>query len=225
MTKVNPNMALFLAQTLDAKDGKSDGKISASVWNEFVHGKGGKSIKYSITLENATRSISTYFARNSKKTGKSKEGLCVEWLQQQDNTPYTNEKMKNIDKIMGFEALNKKNALKPETIEKEANAIVDFINGKSEQFFINPDNASQVFLKASEQFNCNRMPSKIGTAIYLKSLLPMLIKKAKALGIITKFAESKNRDIFTADIQNKITACQDLAYQIVEKEKDFHKIK
>ncbi len=219
MTKVNPNMALFLAQTLDAKDGKCDGKISASVWNEFVQRKGGKSIKYSITVENATRSISTYLVRNSQKTGKSKEGLCVEWMQQQDNTPYASKKMEDIGQVMGLDAQNKKNALKPETIEKDANTIVDFINGKNEQFAINPDNASQVFLKASEQFSCNRMPSKMGTAIYLKSLLPMLIKKAKALGIITKFAETKlNR---FSDIQNKITACHDLAYQIVEKEKEL----
>ena len=68
MTEINPlvnsTLAGRIAKELDKKDGKEDGKISASVWNEFVADKGGKQIKYSITVENAMNSITTYAVRN-----------------------------------------------------------------------------------------------------------------------------------------------------------------
>ena len=69
-----------LAQQLDAADGKKDGKISASVWNGFVRGKGGKTIKNYIEVGNATSSISSYLMKNSKTSGKNIQNLMQDWL-------------------------------------------------------------------------------------------------------------------------------------------------
>lgn len=53
-------------QSLDAKDGNNDGKISASIWNEFADKVGGKHINNFITKQNALRSISTYLKRGGE---------------------------------------------------------------------------------------------------------------------------------------------------------------
>ena len=58
VTNLKAASAGTIAMALDAKDGKSDGKISASIWNEFVADKGGKTIQYSINMDNAIKSIS-----------------------------------------------------------------------------------------------------------------------------------------------------------------------
>ena len=78
--KLQATGAAGIAKELDKKDGKEDGKISASIWNEFVADKGGKTIQYSITLENATKSISTYLHRNNNANGESKNNILSEWL-------------------------------------------------------------------------------------------------------------------------------------------------
>ena len=59
-----------LADQLDAADGKKDGKISASVWNGFIKhtGSSGNKIKWSITVDNASKSFSYYDAK--KDAGK-----------------------------------------------------------------------------------------------------------------------------------------------------------
>lgn len=84
MTEVNKlsgtTSASQLAQKLDAADGKQDGKIEASIWNEFVADKGGKQIQNHITVNNAVKSITTYVARESKKLGKAANDLANEWL-------------------------------------------------------------------------------------------------------------------------------------------------
>ena len=53
-------------QTLDAKDGKADGKISASIWNEFADKVGGKHINEYITEQNAVKSINAYIKRGGE---------------------------------------------------------------------------------------------------------------------------------------------------------------
>ncbi len=78
--KLQATNATGIAKELDKKDGKEDGKISASIWNEFVADKGGKTIKYSIDIENAKKSISTYLYRNSNVNGESKDNIASEWL-------------------------------------------------------------------------------------------------------------------------------------------------
>ena len=78
--KLQVTGAAGIAQELDKKDGKEDGKISASIWNEFVADKGGKTIQYSISIENARKSISTYLYKNSNTTDESKNNIAAEWL-------------------------------------------------------------------------------------------------------------------------------------------------
>ena len=82
MTEIRPenisSKIADIANALDKKDGQEDGKINASIWNEFVKDKGGKEIKYSISLENAKKSISTYLNR---KAGEAKQDLAQTWLE------------------------------------------------------------------------------------------------------------------------------------------------
>ncbi|MCQ2740417.1 MAG: hypothetical protein MJ237_09385 [bacterium] len=63
---LNNTLAGSIAKKLDAKDGATDGKISASIWNEFVANKGGNTIKNSISIEEAMESITTYAERMAK---------------------------------------------------------------------------------------------------------------------------------------------------------------
>ena len=67
-----------LADKLDAADGKKDGKISASVWNGFIKhtGSSGNKIKWSITVNNASKSFSYYDTK--KDVGK------VDWNDWED---------------------------------------------------------------------------------------------------------------------------------------------
>lgn len=65
---------------LDAADGKKDGKINASIWNEFVADKGGKTIKESIDVVAAMNSITTYAVKNAATAGKAVNDLAKEWL-------------------------------------------------------------------------------------------------------------------------------------------------
>ena len=82
MTEINVNnYAKLIAQKLDSQDSKAgDNKIEASIWNQFVAGKGGNTIKHSITLDNAIKSISSYLVNNAKALGKSVETVAKEWL-------------------------------------------------------------------------------------------------------------------------------------------------
>ncbi len=80
VTNLKAASAGTIAMALDAKDGKSDGKISASIWNEFVADKGGKTIQNSINLDNAIKSISTYLARNAESMKENVNNLASNWL-------------------------------------------------------------------------------------------------------------------------------------------------
>lgn len=75
------SMVRDIAKELDKKDnGGEDNKIEASIWNEFVADKGGKQIRSHISLDNAIKSITTYLARNSAKTGESFGDLADKWF-------------------------------------------------------------------------------------------------------------------------------------------------
>lgn len=78
--KINSTQAGMIAKELDKRDGTEDGKISNSVWNEFVADKGGKTITQFITLENAMNSITTYLVRNAHKAGQSVKELADSWF-------------------------------------------------------------------------------------------------------------------------------------------------
>lgn len=80
VTNLKAASAGTIAMALDAKDGKSDGKISASIWNEFVADKGGKTIQNSINMDNAIKSISTYLARNAESMKENVNNLASNWL-------------------------------------------------------------------------------------------------------------------------------------------------
>ena len=95
MTEVNKILkntsAYQIAESLDKQDGSADGKISASIWNAFVEGKGGKKINTSISLENAMKSITSYAVRNAKSEKTTANDLGAKWL----NSPSA-EKSENI---------------------------------------------------------------------------------------------------------------------------------
>ena len=70
MTEVNPLLnttaAGKLAQQLDAADGETDGKISESIWNEFVKDKGGKT-------------VDEFVIKEAKNKNKNATELAQEW--------------------------------------------------------------------------------------------------------------------------------------------------
>ena len=80
--KVNSNtFARELANKLDGKDkdGK-DGKIQASVWNEFVKDKEGNQISNYIKLNDAVKSLVVYLCRQAKAKTKLIAELGQEWV-------------------------------------------------------------------------------------------------------------------------------------------------
>ena len=84
MSQVDPiknvTISELLARKLDESDGQADGKISKSVWEDFVKDKGGKSIENFIMLDRAEKSILTYALRNAKKNDMSADELAQFWL-------------------------------------------------------------------------------------------------------------------------------------------------
>ena len=96
MRIVNTTQAGAIAKELDAKDGKKDGQISASVWNAYAAEHGGKSVKNSISLIDATNSITTYMVREAANAKKK----LIEILQQvQDNVEQGNITREEAEKL------------------------------------------------------------------------------------------------------------------------------
>lgn len=220
MTKINfnPNPASVLARSLDAKDGKQDGKINASVWNDFVKDKGGKTIKYSISVENAQKSISTYLSRNSKEAGKTKATLSFEWMMEdftKGKKPLKGNEL-NPNLLKGLET----NQKDPKIIKGYADMITKFMTGKSEQMGVfTKDNAAQILHQVSKNLK-GKIPLTLGTHLFIGSLYPTLLKQANDLGIKTNY--NKDTD-FGKDMkeicQNKLKACIELKNQILAAEK------
>ena len=84
MTEINPILkntsAYKIAENLDKQDGTADGKISASIWNEFVKDKGGKEVKEFINIEDAMKSITTYAIRGAKAAKTTANELGEKWF-------------------------------------------------------------------------------------------------------------------------------------------------
>lgn len=84
MTEINPILkntsAYKIAENLDKQDGTADGKISASVWNEFVKDKGGKEVNEFINIEDAMKSITTYAIRGAKVAKTTANELGDKWF-------------------------------------------------------------------------------------------------------------------------------------------------
>ena len=92
-------LAREIAQQLNTKDGNSgDNRIDASIWNEFVGDKGGKTVTYGITLENAEKSISTYLARNAASGDKTVAELGADW---KANLPETKQAQVGQQPVVG----------------------------------------------------------------------------------------------------------------------------
>ncbi len=53
-----------IVEKLDAKDGKVDGKISASIWNEYS----GKNVQQDISVNDAKRAIEARYERLNEQT-------------------------------------------------------------------------------------------------------------------------------------------------------------
>ena len=228
MTEVNLNAGKvsqdILVQALDAKDGKVDGKISASVWNEFVKDKGGKTIKNFINSTNAEKSISTYLAKNSKISGKDKNELAAEWFF--ENRVHSSKVdpdalKKLIDQDL--EARNKQYAKNPDTIQADSNDIINFINGKQQNYTMNKYNAAEVFLKVLDHFEGesgnesygNKVPLTMGTHLYLSQLYPILMEKADELNIGAYYKKDTNFGDNMEDIcKGRLEACRELAVGI-----------
>lgn len=58
---------------LDIKDGSKDNTIQAKEWNDFAKQVGGKTISFSITKENALKSINSYLNKQSEIVLKTQE--------------------------------------------------------------------------------------------------------------------------------------------------------
>lgn len=91
MTEINPILkntsAYKIAENLDKQDGTADGKISGSVWNEFVKDKGGKEVQEFISIEDAMKSITTYAIRGAKTGEMSANELGEKWFKSTDDVP------------------------------------------------------------------------------------------------------------------------------------------
>lgn len=224
MTKINfkPNAASVLAQNLDAKDGKQDGKISASVWNDFVKDKGGKTIKYSISVENAQKSISTYLSRNSKESGKTKDTLGFEWMMEDftkgKKKPLKgNELSSDILKSLG-------NPKDPKIIKANADTATKFITGKGEQMPVpTKENAAQILYQVIKNLK-GKVPLTLGTHMFVSQFYPILLKQANDLGIKTNYNKDTDFGNNMKEIcQNKLKACIELKNQILAAEKNKQK--
>ena len=122
--------ARTLADNLDAADGKKDGKISASIWNNYLKtiGSTGNRINNYITVDNAERSLNYY------KTTKDLNNTDAKWnnwnMDKKDYMPSVPSKDENppakTDPI--------EQAAPPEKSDPPANSTLDAIfNTKSEE--------------------------------------------------------------------------------------------
>jgi len=139
VTNLKAASAGTIAMALDAKDGKSDGKISASIWNEFVADKGGKTIQNSINMDNAIKSISTYLARNAESMKENVNNLASNWLAKVV-VPKENE-----NKAIEVESAEVPEEVKQNVNEDKTDIAEETV--KEEQQSIDPD---EVFNKAEK---------------------------------------------------------------------------
>ncbi len=220
------NLAKGISNVLDISDGKKDKKISASVWNKFVKDKGGKKIKYSISLENAMKSISVYLERESKRTGKSKEDLAVKWFmgaEDKINKPASNELVPLPKGLQTDTSTNLSTNIGTPTaqqIKNNADSVTKFINGKSEGFVLpNAETAAQVLHQVIKNFN-GKVPLKFSTHLFLMKLYPVLAKQAKALGIDAPAEVSHSQNASMSEVcKENLQACVALKNQILAAQK------
>ena len=162
INRVNLNAAEMFDK-LDAKDGKADNKIQASIWNEFAETAGGNKINNCILKENALKSIQSYLKRASEGTkeaisnllGQSKpaasapatvaeEVVASAVVSEAEVEQETEEKIsvenKNANQI--FDELDAKDGKKDGIIKAAAwNEFAQQVGGKTIKFGIEKENA------------------------------------------------------------------------------------
>ena len=78
---IKKTLAYQIALKLDKMDeGGKDSKINKSIWDKFAQEYNGKEINESMTLDQATKSITTYLIRKASELGTTAEKLAQEWL-------------------------------------------------------------------------------------------------------------------------------------------------
>ena len=209
----NVNPAEVLANNLDWADGKSDKKISASVWNEFVKDKGGKTIENSISEKNAVKSISVYLERESKETGKNKFELMMEWFNKinKKKSDSTNPKLSVREKVV----------LKKLTVNEQADQIAKYLKGETATI-LRPaaDSAAQVFERVIRNAK-GKLPLNLALHFFLMDLYPQLVKQAKKLGIEAPAKVHHKQNASMEEIcKDNLNACVALKNQILAAERN-----
>lgn len=98
LNSANIDLIKSIVSKLDEKDGKKNNKIEASVWNEFVADKGGKTIQNCIWADKAEKSVRYYLNKCTSNTDECSE-LVAKWLNnilEDDNK--NNKKTMNVAK-------------------------------------------------------------------------------------------------------------------------------
>ena len=99
---IKKTLAYQIALKLDKMDeGGKDSKINKSIWDKFAQEYNGKEINESMTLEQATKSITTYLIRKASELGTTAEKLAQEWLGKDSN-----EQSENRSNNRSFEIEN-----------------------------------------------------------------------------------------------------------------------
>ena len=99
-----------LGKKLDAADGSEDGWINASIWNQFIQEKGGKTINEKISIVDAMKSITTYAVKAGTQLGSNANAVVDEWIKP-ENIPTSDGK--NTTQSTGTENVGNTDA-KPE---------------------------------------------------------------------------------------------------------------
>ena len=97
--KINSSiLARQLADRLDESDKKGkNGRIEASVWNEFVKDKGGKTISNYINIDNAIKSLIVYLCRQAKANSRLIVELGQEWINSLSDKSKTDDNADNSE--------------------------------------------------------------------------------------------------------------------------------
>lgn len=191
VTNLNNASAATIANVLDAKDGNTDGKIKASIWNEFVADKGGKTIQYEINLDNAVRSITTYLAR----TGQNVNDLASEWLtkaqESNANIKLSNKTLKSGNLTITVDPSGKEiyEFIKDQKGSNgytymEASKIVDDIELKARRGWGN-----HTYVDSNGKKRSNSLLAEVGlapNAPYREENMAYVMKECVSMGILTQ---------------------------------------
>ena len=106
-------LAFQLAHSLDAidKNGKN-GKIEASIWNNYVGDKGGKQIDNYISINNAAKSLAVYLCRQARNKQNLIQQLGLKWINEVEQNKSNSDAIKNKKVDTSYSKMNRNDALK-----------------------------------------------------------------------------------------------------------------